>query len=54
MSGRLAHAYSPSGVWPSFMFTFTEQELSYRKQVARQLRRQYVEDRPKYYCNLEI
>jgi len=27
------------------------QELSYRKQIARQLRRQYVEDiyRPKYY-----
>jgi len=30
--------------------TKTEQELSYRKQIARQLRTQYVEgsDRPKY------
>jgi len=26
-----------------------KQELSYRKQIARQLRRQYVEGSPKYY-----
>jgi len=38
-----------------------EQELSYRKQIARQLRTQYVEgiNRPKYYnltlkCGLEV
>jgi len=33
-----------------------EQELSYRKQIARQLRTHYVESiyRPKYYMDLEI
>ena len=41
--------------------TITQQELSYRKQIARQLRTQYVEGiyRPKYYtvtskCGLEV
>ena len=33
-----------------------EQELSYRKQIARRLRTHYVESiyRPKYYTDLEI
>jgi len=48
---RHIHNLPPHLSYVSTLPDITQQELSYRKQIARQLRTQYVESiyRPKYY-----
>jgi len=48
---RHIHNLPPHLSYVSTLPDITQQELSYRKQIARQLRTQYVENiyRPKYY-----
>jgi len=50
-SMRHIHNLPPHLSYVSTLPDITQQELSYRKQIARQLRTQYVENiyRPKYY-----